>query len=843
MNSKFSDYGRPFTVGDVITCCLDLDAKPNVIFYLLNGEYMGVAFKIDQELGNNALYPHITVKNVKFQVNFGGQWPKFPIKPGFSMLQNLPKGELLQASTGPKNRKDAEVVMMVGLPACGKTFWAEKYCKDHPDKKYYMLGTNSIIDKMRIIGLTRKRNYHGRWDALIKDATGCLNIWLKIAENRVHNYILDQTNVYFTARRRKMKTFSAYKRIACVIVNEPNVLAERTSKTQKEEGKIVPMEAIMEMKANFSLPEVGESFDEVRYVEEKLPKASELVQRYKNEGHDFKRGSSRFSSNSQEPRAKISRNDNSTFHGSRTADGVYHERAPRNDFNERRPYGHNQTRRDETRGGDMRGDGREQYSNQYQSHWNNERQGNQQTVRHFDRPDTRRDGSDQHKDERKYDGRQHSARRFDERGSDFIRTGSGWDERSSAGASRSDAPPLRKIKQEPLDDTPQFQGRNEQYTSYTPANSRSEYHNRNQKYNTEWNRDRQSQSGYSADVKEERGYRDSYGSVINEERGYQSNEPVKNEPDNRYQPYRSDTYQSHERSQAASAEHGGRYGMDSSSPQDYYSSQSSYADNRYNTYNQGLSSQSYSTSHANQNLGNQSSNFRSTESDRNQEYQGRGYSSSHVERQGDSSFVSYGSSYQSGPQKQEPPKQSNSQYGTQQPAYSNPQYSSYSSIQGQKDSYDRPSVGWQGGYSQSASQQSTKGYSSQQSNTGQQSYGSSVPAEHRSYPSQQTYTGQQGYGDQHREPQQYQKQEGPPRQQGSNVQQSYSGQQSYTGQQGYKAQQDNAGQQSYKGQQGYTAQQGYIGQQGYAQQGYTTQQGYPGQQGYTGQAGYPGTQN
>ena len=40
--------------------------------------------------------------------------------------------------------------MMVGLPACGKTTWAEKQLKVVPEAKYNILGTNSIIDKMKV---------------------------------------------------------------------------------------------------------------------------------------------------------------------------------------------------------------------------------------------------------------------------------------------------------------------------------------------------------------------------------------------------------------------------------------------------------------------------------------------------------------------------------------------------------------------------------------------------------------------------------------------------------------------------------------------------------------------
>ena len=42
-----------------------------------------------------------------------------------------------------------QVVMMVGLPACGKTTWASKHAREFPQKRYTILGTNQIMDKMK----------------------------------------------------------------------------------------------------------------------------------------------------------------------------------------------------------------------------------------------------------------------------------------------------------------------------------------------------------------------------------------------------------------------------------------------------------------------------------------------------------------------------------------------------------------------------------------------------------------------------------------------------------------------------------------------------------------------
>ncbi|XP_028397834.1 heterogeneous nuclear ribonucleoprotein U-like [Dendronephthya gigantea] len=287
-NNRFFNYGEPYSTDDVIMCYIDLDAVPKAIFFAKNGKYLDVAFRLGPEADGKIFYPHISVKNMRFIANFGGFNTYFPPVQSFYLIQHLPPQMLSAPPLPPKDRCECEVLMMVGLPSSGKTTWLDKYVKDHPEKKYNILGTNDILVKMKVMGLGRKRNYHGRWDALIKQATGILNEMLKVAKHKNRNYILDQTNVYPNARRRKMGNFQGYHRIAVVMVNENSVLMQRNSEVVRRDGKVVPESAFMEMKSNFTLPVQGESFDEVWYVEENRERSQQLVREFNEEGGNWK---------------------------------------------------------------------------------------------------------------------------------------------------------------------------------------------------------------------------------------------------------------------------------------------------------------------------------------------------------------------------------------------------------------------------------------------------------------------------------------------------------------------------------------------------------------------------
>jgi heterogeneous nuclear ribonucleoprotein U-like protein 1 len=158
----------------------DLDADVVTLSFTVNGEMQEIAYSITySELQDRALFPHILSKNTKFKCNFGAENPWFPPPEGYTFVADVPLDQRVSGAKRPEKREDCEVhfslcfgsnmfmsdstvfdnlyfflvlqiVMMCGLPGSGKTVWANEYYAKHLDKKYNILGTNNLIDKMKV---------------------------------------------------------------------------------------------------------------------------------------------------------------------------------------------------------------------------------------------------------------------------------------------------------------------------------------------------------------------------------------------------------------------------------------------------------------------------------------------------------------------------------------------------------------------------------------------------------------------------------------------------------------------------------------------------------------------
>ncbi len=63
-------YGGSFGLADVLASYIDFDENLIRISFTKNGEDLGQAFEFSKT-NLNEFYPHVLVKNVKFECNFG----------------------------------------------------------------------------------------------------------------------------------------------------------------------------------------------------------------------------------------------------------------------------------------------------------------------------------------------------------------------------------------------------------------------------------------------------------------------------------------------------------------------------------------------------------------------------------------------------------------------------------------------------------------------------------------------------------------------------------------------------------------------------------------------------
>ncbi|CAM4697546.1 unnamed protein product [Lepidochelys kempii] len=284
-NGQFEEFGQPFGENDVISCFANFESEEVELSFSKNGEDLGVAFRISKEsLTDRALLPHVLCKNCVVELNFGQkEEPFFPIPEEYVFIHAIPVEDRVRTPLPPKTTEECEVLLMVGLPGSGKTQWAQKYTQENQEKRYIILGTETVLYQMRTKGLEDEEMDPKSRDLLIQQAAQCLSKLVQIAPRAKRNYILDQCNVYNSGQRRKLLAFKGFSRKVVVIVPNEEDWKKRLELRKEVEGEDVPESVMLEMKANFSLPEKSDYLDEVMYEELVKEEAQPLVTKYKEE--------------------------------------------------------------------------------------------------------------------------------------------------------------------------------------------------------------------------------------------------------------------------------------------------------------------------------------------------------------------------------------------------------------------------------------------------------------------------------------------------------------------------------------------------------------------------------
>ncbi|XP_074087377.1 heterogeneous nuclear ribonucleoprotein U-like protein 2 isoform X2 [Macrotis lagotis] len=284
-NGQFEEYGQAFGENDVIGCFANFESEEVELSFSKNGDDLGIAFRISKEsLNERPLLPHVLCKNCVVELNFGQkEEPFFPSPEEFVFIHAVPVEERVRTAMPPKTSEECEVLLMVGLPGAGKTWWALKHAQEHPEKRYNVLGAEAVLSQMRTKGPEEPEMDPKSRDLLVQQASQCLSKLVQVASRTKRNIILDQCNVYNSGQRRKLLLFKTFSRKVVVIVPKEEDWKKRLELRKEVEGDDVPDTVMLEMKANFSLPEKCDYMEEVTFGELEKEEAQPLVTKYKEE--------------------------------------------------------------------------------------------------------------------------------------------------------------------------------------------------------------------------------------------------------------------------------------------------------------------------------------------------------------------------------------------------------------------------------------------------------------------------------------------------------------------------------------------------------------------------------
>lgn len=161
--------------------------------------------------------------------------------------------------------KELEFIMLVGLPACGKTTWAEQYVRNRFN--YSIISTDDFYEQY---AYTMRITYQEAFEKVdFKDAQRYFDTMLNNALEMNKNIIWDQTNLNTLSRRKKLKKIpDKYLKIARVFDVDEKTRVKQSEKRWFETGKSIPLNAIQRMKQTCDYNEVNlidEGFDKVIY--------------------------------------------------------------------------------------------------------------------------------------------------------------------------------------------------------------------------------------------------------------------------------------------------------------------------------------------------------------------------------------------------------------------------------------------------------------------------------------------------------------------------------------------------------------------------------------------------
>ena len=156
-----------------------------------------------------------------------------------------------------------KLILLIGLPAVGKSTWVNKFLKHNTDT--IVCGLDLFLEQEypQFSTYVEKFNHHQKlgdigFDNYIKYMDSCKKEALK----KGYNLIIDQTNLNKKARARHL-SLPAKEKIAVFWRNTPKDWKKRLERRSRKEGKFIPKEVLKSMANSLEEPSFKEGFDKI----------------------------------------------------------------------------------------------------------------------------------------------------------------------------------------------------------------------------------------------------------------------------------------------------------------------------------------------------------------------------------------------------------------------------------------------------------------------------------------------------------------------------------------------------------------------------------------------------
>ena len=151
-------------------------------------------------------------------------------------------------------------IMLVGLPASGKSTWAADHIAKNPEMGFQVVSSDDIIEEKALLeGLTYSASHKANIGFAIAEMERRFQQHIKNGVNIIH----DQTNLTVETRKKHLAKVKGYVKSAVIFTMAEEKWRRQFEARKAKTGKDIPEFVINNMTKAFEFPTKQEGFNEV----------------------------------------------------------------------------------------------------------------------------------------------------------------------------------------------------------------------------------------------------------------------------------------------------------------------------------------------------------------------------------------------------------------------------------------------------------------------------------------------------------------------------------------------------------------------------------------------------